>query len=245
LSVSLEPGTYVVEWANLTVPTRDMLTFVRLRKEGHVPARPDEVLPMPKVKELAASAEVIELAKTLVFVDHGDGGPTIILPNAVRGRWGGIQKIAGEEETHYDFACGNEETFEFDGHDAFCLQEVGSTAVLAVPEGLLLPRWVGADSKAGVLAVALQVPYKPVLDDDDDPVFFESKGGRFTLMHATEWTGAPEQFQQTSLEFEIPAGKYAVEQMDVDGRAEWKGKVNFPDGQSERSMVQAYRFRRL
>ena len=67
-----------------------------------------------------------------------------------------------EDETHYDLACGSEETFEFEGHDAFCLQEVGSTAVLAVQQedqmdvashfagrpGTALPRFAWQDGMA-------------------------------------------------------------------------------------------------
>lgn len=244
LSVDLEPGEYLVESATLTAPTGDKIAFVRLRQVGHEPVRPDEVLPIPQVKELACDERTIELAKGLKFIGHGDGGPTIILPNAVRDRWKGVTGgDEGGEGDHYQLACSSEETFEFAGLHAFCLQEVGATAVLPVAEGLLLPRWVGADSEAGVLAVALQVAYKPVLRNGE-PLLFESQGGRFTLMHSVD-SGAPETWDWESTEFEIPAGTYAVEQMDVDGRLEWQGSVVFPDGETEDSMIQAYRLRLL
>ena len=244
LSVTLEPGEYLVEWATLEVPTGDGLVFLRLRQPQHQPVRPAEVIPVPQVKELACTAEVSELAKSVKFVGHGDGGPTVILPNAVLDRWQGVMGgDAGAEGTHYDLACRSEETFQFAGLDAFCLQEVGATAGLPIKEGILLPRWVGADSKAGVLAAALQVKYQPVLRNGQ-PLLFESQGGRFTLKHAVD-SGARETWDWESTEFEIPAGKYAVEQMDVDGGIEWTGLVVFPDGTTEDSMVQAYRLRLL
>lgn len=244
LSVTLEPGEYLVEWAKLTVPTRDELWFVRLRQAGHEPVRPAQVIPIPQVNQLECDAATIELAKSVKFIGHGDGGPTIILPNAVRDRWKGVAGgDEGGEGTHYDLACRSEETLEFEGLHAFCLQEVGATGVLPVKEGVLLPRWVGADSKAGVLAAALQVEYQPVLKNGQ-PLLFESQGGRFTLMHSVDG-GAPETWDWESTEFEIPAGKYAVEQMDVDGGIEWRGLVMFPDGKTEDSMIQAYRLRLL
>gem|GEM_PF-2049922 len=241
LTVSLPPGRYEVETADFKAPTGNKLQFVRLRQRGHEPVRPNDVLPVPQVQQLSVTEQVLAQAKMLKFVGHGDGGPTVILPNAVRASWTGIEER--DDGSHYELACDSEETFEFEGLDAFCLQEVGSTAVLTVPEGLLLPRWVGADSEAAVLAVALQVSYEPFLRDDA-PLLFESKGGRFTLMHAVERGDSPGTNSEF-FEFDLPAGKYAVEQMAIGDGVEWTGEVTFPDGSTEDSMVQAYRFRLL
>lgn len=162
----------------------------------------------------------------------------MILSHTILEKWQGVD--SGEEPTHYDLACDSEETFTFEDTDAFSLQEEGSTAVVPYEDGILFPRWVGADSGAAVLAVALQASYEPILRDEE-PLHFESKGGLYTLQHAAD-AGKETKYTFT---FELPAGRYVVEQLDVDGRCEWRGQALLPDGNRERTMVQAYRFRRV
>ncbi len=239
LSLPLTAGEYVVEWASFTCPTRDQIFFVRLRQAGYRPARPAEILPVPQYQTVTLTDAVVEQATALTFVGHGDGGPTVILSNSVRDAWLGVGD--GGEQDHYRLACESMETFEFMGTQAFCLQEEGSTAVVTLEDGLLLPRWVAADSPAGVLGVALAASYQPVLRDGE-PVYFESAGGRFTLQHAVD-RGAHR--EEDAFEFELPAGRYRVEQIDAKGWLEWQGRVLHPSGDEEEVMVQAYRFRRV
>jgi len=195
--------------------------------------------------EIRATDDIEERAKSLKFVDHGDGGPTIVISNQVRNKWFGVcneagAAVFGEEHTHYDDACDLAEVTEFEGQDAFVLEEEGSTAFVEKPDGFMLIRWVGADSNAGVLAVAEACSYAPVLRDDA-PMLFTSVGGMYTLMHATDDGRALSDATYTFDEFEIPAGRYLVQQIDADGRCEWNGTVIYADG-NEDVMVQAYRF---
>ena len=198
-------------------------------------------------QELRVSGDVEERAGSLEFVGHGDGGPTILLSNESRPKWFGVCNEAGEpvygkQPTHYDLACDSSEVLAFEGRDAFCLQEEGSTAFVPTADGFLLIRWVAADTPAAVLAVAEACSYAPMLRDDA-PLFFTSGGGSYTLMHATEDGRKLDDAMWEYAEFEIPAGRYAVQEIDADGEPEWSGDVIFPDGQ-EGAMVQAYRFMR-
>lgn len=243
LSLTLEPGEYVVESAALTVPTGDRLEFVRFRKRGHQPVRPADVLPVPQVKVHELTAEVVNRAKSLKFHGHGDGGPVIILSGSVIEQWRGIEEPDDDDEgSHYDLACDSEETFTFADIDGFCLQEVGATAIVPLADGVLLPRWIGADSAAAVLGVALASDYRQLVRKEE-PVWFQSQGGKYAMMHATD-NGEPIAEGDTYT-FTLPAGRYAVEVMNVDDSVEWNGTVRHLDGTEEGAMVQAYRLRRV
>ena len=197
-------------------------------------------------KTVRVEDEIVQKAKSLVFVDHGDGGPTIILSRDGRSKWFGVcneagKAVYGEEDTHYDLACDEEGVFSFEGEDAFVLQEEGPTAFVGDTDGFRLIRWVGADSPAAVLAVAEACSYVPCVEDGA-AVYFTSPGGQFTLMHATDdGRTLATSALWTYHEFEIPAGRYAVHRLDVEGSSEWSGMVEFPDG-SEEAMVRAFRF---
>jgi hypothetical protein len=195
--------------------------------------------------EIRVAADVEDRAKSLKFIGHGDGGPTIMISNAARSRWFGVyndagKPVYGEEHTHYDVACDSDEVLQFEGQDAFVLQEEGATAFVKTEDGFLLIRWVGADSEAAILGVSEACSYAPRLRDDA-PLHFISAGGMYTLMHATEDGRRLDKAMWEYDEFEIPAGRYGVQQLDVDGGHEWNGTVVF-DSRSEDAMVGAYRF---
>lgn len=190
---------------------------------------------------VTASPDVIARASQLTFVSHGDGGPTLILPNVVLAKYWGTLDASGNfpedfmSSTHYGQACNAGLIMPFEGQQVLVLQEEGSTAWVPEADGGLLLRWVGADSAAALLAAVQDQEFEPVAE-------WTVPAGGLTFMHAVEDGRAPaDKRQWESVAIDLPAGEYAIEAL-ADG--EWSGGVAFPDGHVEDTMVQCYRVAR-
>lgn len=194
---------------------------------------------------VTATPEVITRGAALSFIGHGDGGPTVIVPNAVLAKyWGVFDEHGGDpglENTHYNTVCDAELLMPFEGHELLVLQEEGSTAWVPDGDGGLLLRWVGADSGAALLAAVQGQSFTPAGRNGTDAVWTIPDGG-LTFMHAVEDGRRPiAQRMWDSTAIELPPGRYAVEQLAC---GEWRGTVAFPDGHVEEVMMMCYRLRR-
>lgn len=190
---------------------------------------------------VTATPELIARAATLSFIGHGDGGPTVIVPNAVLAKyWGVFDEHGGDpglENTHYNSVCDAELVMPFEGHELLVLQEEGSTAWVPEGDGGLLLRWVGADSAAALLAAVEGQAFAPAC-----PGPWTVPDGGLTFMHAVEDGRRPAaQRMWDSSEIALAPGRYAVEQLAC---GEWQGSVAFPDGHVEDVMMMCYRLRR-
>ncbi len=195
---------------------------------------------------VTATPEVITRAATLTFVSHGDGGPTVIVPNVVLAKyWGVFDEQGGDpglENTHYNVVCDHELVMPFEGYELLALQEEGSTAWIPEGDGGLLLRWVGADSGAALLAAVQGQAFQGAGPDGTEMVW-TVPGGGLTFMHAVEDGRRPvAQRMWESTAIDLPAGRYAVEQLAC---GEWRGEVAFPDGHVEEAMMMCYRLRRI
>ena len=198
---------------------------------------------MALVKPVVTPA-IAKAAEALTFV--GQGGPLVVLDAADADRWWGTLDEAGKTAPRgtSDFetiACQVEGEVEL----AALSQRGGAPAALALmlgtpdmaafhpmPHGLLLLRWVGADTAAGLLAAAL------ALDPDAfDPVGELVVSGELWMFEATEDARDPRGFLYPWTRISLPAGRYAV-----SASQEWEGFVQGPAGDEE-VMVSALRFR--
>lgn len=133
-------------------------SFTRLRPAGGTPAaskaRP-AALP-PVASELVASPELTKHAKALRFVDS-DQTTMVVMPAAALPRWGGLAS------PDYTRACAVSGLGLIDVGGKTNALVIGMDSAMAfhpTPTGGLILMWVGADSAAGVLTLALSIPDK-------------------------------------------------------------------------------------
>jgi hypothetical protein len=242
IPLGLPAGSYVVEYiAEQKFGRRFSASLLFVHPADHRPplgatrARPG--VPAP----LAITPELAKAAKRLVFVST-TGGPLLLVPERVVKAWKGVcneagDAVFGDEPTDYDRACeagGAVGAVDVGGAGALVLGSPDSTALHPIDGGLLLPRWVGADHGAALLAAALGPgKFKPtklrVTSRGEPWVLMDSSldGRKLRKARAQEW-------QRVTL----PKGSYTVEVMK-----EWNGEVVLA-GKSSEVMAGAVRLTR-
>ena len=181
------------------------------------------------------------------------GGPLVVVPRAHLASWWGCFNAAGDhaygtEPTDYDRACvdgplpfviplrhaGDHERH----HWAMVLESPDPTCFWPGPNGtVLIVRWVGADTAAGLLSVALAVEEGEW--DRTDVVLDIPEGGLAVFDSAMDGRSPDE--MENGIEYcELPPGRYGVDRIleietEVEGGAEGDEEV----------MIQLLRLRRV
>ena len=199
---------------------------------------------------VTATEEHHQTAEGLHFV----GGELLVLvARAHLTEYWGCNDEDGEysDDSHYEEICAAEGLHcEVAGNPVLSLQTPDSTAFLPTETGGYLLRWIGADSAAGVLSVALQQPYQALGErtwtvPEGGVVLFAGTADRREMEPLVAQALADGKSHlpkgEPFLHIALPSGAYEIDQLE--GR-EFRGKVRHPSGELESLMVQSFRLRR-
>jgi hypothetical protein len=178
------------------------------------------------------------------------GGPILILPEAFLNRWWGVFNDEGkpvyqQESTDYDRACvGGDLPLKISLRDASPGDTHSWALVLECPDpsqfvpienGVLVVRWVGAETTSGLLSVALQVPEAMW---ELDCLRLEVPSGGLAMLDSAGDGRRPGDLDNGLGRIDLTPGTYAIDRLvEVDTT------VEHPAGNDEEVMTQLIRFR--
>ncbi|MBA3397801.1 MAG: hypothetical protein H0T89_34575 [Deltaproteobacteria bacterium] len=188
---------------------------------------------------LALDPEAVRLATRLTFADS-EGGPLIVMSEAVAPSWNGVFDAAGAflygtTPCDYDRACdGGFMVIDVAAGKALTLETPDNSTFVPRPAGALIVRWVGADDSATLISAALAVSEEQFTETIGD---LPHAGGKLLMFDSAARGSALDTARVASID--LPAGTYAVQLV-----VEWRGEVTGADGAPHEVMVQVLDLRR-
>jgi hypothetical protein len=179
------------------------------------------------------------------------GGPILVVPKAHVQMWWGCydehgEHVFGRAPTDYDRACEDGDLpFTIPLRDApegdpqrwaLVLEAPDNSAFHPTEDGVLVVRWVGADTAAGLLSVALQVPDS---EWERDVLELEVAPGGLCMFDSSGDGRRPDAIDNGVAEVDLAPGRYTVDRI-----VEIETDVEHRDGTVEDLMVQLVRLRR-